>query len=337
LDLVAYLRKQLQEGYDISTLKNALLKYGYSEQEINSAVRSVYNLTEVKHTIHFSKSAFGVIIGVVATIILVVGFILYNINSTPELLDVRITSIDNEVDAGDSISFSVELFNLGSKRTYDVELRYEVVDNFGNSIGVKEETVALQTKASSSSSLSIPKDAGGSYLLKVIALYNGKTARASSSFIVNKVQECVPDCSGKECGLNGCGGSCGSCSGSSECIDFRCRQIIIEEEEEVIEEDEPEEDLDDEEISLQEIKELSKKDFSRAIGQCDDFDTVAGKDLCYLEISIEANNKLSCENIMSDIQRDQCYMNYALNNNDYSICDEITNDNLKESCELLGG
>ena len=26
-------------------------------------------------------------------------------------------------------------------------------------------------------------------------------------------QSCTPDCSGKECGDDGCGGSCGSCSG----------------------------------------------------------------------------------------------------------------------------
>jgi len=331
LDLVGYLRKQLQAGYDISILKNSLLKYGYSEQEINTAVRSVYNLTEVKHTIHFSKNTWGVMVGVVATIILIVGFILFNMDTTPELLDVRIISIDNQVDAGEDVSFSVELFNLGAKRTYDVELRYEVVDNQGNTIGVKEETVALQTKATTSSSVNIPKNLVGNYLLRVVALYNGKTARASSSFIVNEVIECVPNCLGKDCGLDGCGGSCGNCRSGFDCVDDKCNQIIIEEEPPVVDDI-----VDDDEISLQDIKELSKNDFSRAMSKCDDFETVAGKDLCYLEISIEANNKDSCTEIISDIQRDQCYMNYALNNNDYSICDKITNDNLKESCELLG-
>ena len=30
-------------------------------------------------------------------------------------------------------------------------------------------------------------------------------------------ENCVPDCSGKECGDDGCGGSCGTCGGSSTC------------------------------------------------------------------------------------------------------------------------
>ena len=33
---------------------------------------------------------------------------------------------------------------------------------------------------------------------------------------------CVPSCSGKECGSNGCGGSCGSCSGNEVCQSGLC-------------------------------------------------------------------------------------------------------------------
>jgi len=36
------------------------------------------------------------------------------------------------------------------------------------------------------------------------------------------VAECTPDCSGKECGDDGCGGSCGDCLGGSVCQDFTC-------------------------------------------------------------------------------------------------------------------
>ncbi len=35
--------------------------------------------------------------------------------------------------------------------------------------------------------------------------------------------ECVPNCAGRECGDNGCGGSCGSCEGSDVCDDGDCR------------------------------------------------------------------------------------------------------------------
>lgn len=34
--------------------------------------------------------------------------------------------------------------------------------------------------------------------------------------------ECVPNCSGMECGEDGCGGSCGFCAGTETCVSGRC-------------------------------------------------------------------------------------------------------------------
>jgi len=36
-------------------------------------------------------------------------------------------------------------------------------------------------------------------------------------------QECVPDCAGKECGDDGCGGSCGACDPGTECTEGNCK------------------------------------------------------------------------------------------------------------------
>ena len=33
---------------------------------------------------------------------------------------------------------------------------------------------------------------------------------------------CVPDCGGMECGDNGCGGSCGTCTGGATCVEGTC-------------------------------------------------------------------------------------------------------------------
>src|SRR5688572_1506255 len=33
---------------------------------------------------------------------------------------------------------------------------------------------------------------------------------------------CVPDCRGKDCGPGGCGGSCGTCGGGSDCVNGIC-------------------------------------------------------------------------------------------------------------------
>jgi hypothetical protein len=34
--------------------------------------------------------------------------------------------------------------------------------------------------------------------------------------------DCVPDCTGKTCGDDGCGGSCGACEGETECVEGNC-------------------------------------------------------------------------------------------------------------------
>jgi hypothetical protein len=33
-----------------------------------------------------------------------------------------------------------------------------------------------------------------------------------------KKNKCNPDCTGKTCGSNGCGGNCGSCAGTEACL-----------------------------------------------------------------------------------------------------------------------
>ena len=37
--------------------------------------------------------------------------------------------------------------------------------------------------------------------------------------------QCQPDCSGKECGEDGCGGTCGSCNGSEVCDGGKCKDV----------------------------------------------------------------------------------------------------------------
>lgn len=36
------------------------------------------------------------------------------------------------------------------------------------------------------------------------------------------VAQCVPSCSGKQCGNNGCDGSCGTCETGKECVNYQC-------------------------------------------------------------------------------------------------------------------
>ncbi len=51
----------------------------------------------------------------------------------------------------------------------------------------------------------------------------GTGADGSGSFPISCPWECTPECSGKECGDDGCSGSCGTCNGvQDECVDGSC-------------------------------------------------------------------------------------------------------------------
>lgn len=42
-----------------------------------------------------------------------------------------------------------------------------------------------------------------------------------------KIKECVPNCEGRTCGSDGCGGSCGACTGELKCVLGTCMKICI--------------------------------------------------------------------------------------------------------------
>jgi endonuclease/exonuclease/phosphatase family metal-dependent hydrolase len=61
---------------------------------------------------------------------------------------------------------------------------------------------------------------------QVIDAYSDTNMKASDHFPVivkfKYKESCVPNCLGKQCGSDGCGGSCGSCSGENVCTKGNC-------------------------------------------------------------------------------------------------------------------
>jgi len=43
----------------------------------------------------------------------------------------------------------------------------------------------------------------------------------------NTCEPCSPDCTQRECGSDGCGGSCGTCSGTDLCLAGRCEDVFL--------------------------------------------------------------------------------------------------------------
>ena len=62
--VVDYIKSMLQQGYDISKIRNVMLDYGYSNNDIDDAVKEVYHPT-VRHEIHLSGATIFAIMFVI--------------------------------------------------------------------------------------------------------------------------------------------------------------------------------------------------------------------------------------------------------------------------------
>ncbi len=349
-----YIRDLLQKGYDISAIKNSMLKYGYSNSEIDEAVKEIYHPT-IRHEIHLSRTTIFVIVFIVLTIGGVAFFFLYNQEKSPEqLLDLNLEPVKTTVAAGDSISFLKEISNLGSAKRYDIFIRQEVSDpKTSKIITQKTETRAIETSGSTKTIIEVPQETKpGNYLLKVVVEYHGKSATATLPIKIVSTKSVE----GKETCFDGivnqdeegidCGGVCKPCEGldcndNNPCTDDKiednicvhnpitpcCGNGICEGKESCAADckDTSHETLDD-------IKEIAKSNPMEALQKCNQIDVPVLKDTCIKNIGEVQNNKDYCSKIESQKIKDQCYSSIAKSSNDNSICEEISNDGIRDSC-----
>ena len=220
--LSSYIQEQLGRGFSFETIKSHLLKYGYTGEMVDRAFSEARH--EIRHTIHLSKTT------LVAVMLLSLGFIiagasLYFINQAPkaprQLLDLKVNIMNNEIMQNEKLEFNVELLSLGAIKRYDVALSYIVTDSSNKMISSKTETIALETRASIKSEISLPKNAQpGNYILKVRAEYGGKAASASDTFAVSGPAKDSCFNSAKDSDEEGidCGGACKPCPTCSDRI-----------------------------------------------------------------------------------------------------------------------
>ena len=219
--LSSYIQEQLSRGFSPQAIKNHLMKYGYPKKAI---VRAFNELKpEITHTIHLSRTT------LIAIIILSFGFIilgssLYFINqpkAPKQLLDIKVDIINNELKPDDKLNFNVELLSLGAVKRYDVVLNYFIAGSNNKIVTSKTETVALETRASKTSEIIIPKNTpAGIYVLKVSADYNKKIASASDTFRISPLtkETCFNDIQDEDEEGIDCGGSCKPCPTCSDGI-----------------------------------------------------------------------------------------------------------------------
>jgi len=359
--LIDYVRNLVQKGYDISAIRNILLKYGYAGSEIDEAIKASFNPT-VKHVIHLSHTTALVIIFVFASLLGVSSIYYYGSSRAPaKLLDLNLEPITTTAEPGQPVIFLKELSNLGSSKRYDVEITQEIISKAtSRSITQKTETRAIETFGSTQTKMLVPDDAkAGDYILRVIVEYDNKKAVATLPIRIiasSKKETCFDGINNQDEGGIDCGGMCRQCEEQAlECDDSNqctsdsiegnecinnpiepcCGNSICEEQEESCAADCKKAEYPSfSSGTLDEIKELAKANPSKALQQCNQLEVPEQKDECIANIGEVQRNKNYCTQIINARTKDLCFLNIAKAINDDSLCEEVSIDSRKDSCYM---
>ncbi len=359
--VVDYIKALLKKGYDISAIRNVMLKYGYTNKDINEAVNQI-NQPTIRHEIHLSKATIFVIIFAVIALAGVSVYIYYPSKTPTRLLDLKLEPISTTAQPGSNIAFVRQISNLGPSKRFDVSMRQELLESSTfKVVSFSTDTVAVETSSSTQSKISVPSDVNpGDYILRVVASYDNKKAIATFPVkILSKGQEanateenCFDGIKNQNEEDADCGGICGpckilKCNDDDLCTDDRlengkcvnspivpcCSNNVCEEgEKESCAKDCGE--VEEPSINLDDIKKTAKYDPAKASQQCNTIEIPDLRDTCVGNIGEVQKNKNYCTKILSARIKDLCYSNIAKISNDNSICTEVLSDGVRDSCYM---
>lgn len=371
--LVRYIREQIRQGYDISSIKGYLLRYGYPEGQINEALQFAYPPTEVRHVLHPSKTTIALIVAAVCSLILISAavFMFLGSGKTPkQLLDVKIELVSSSVEYGSNLMFTVELFNLGKIARYDVSLRHEIYNLRDEFVIFKEETIALETRASSSVSLSLGGTPPGSYYVKTTAFYGGKSAKATSSFrIVKKgeipteepkeepeeepVRETMPEITRGMCPISCSDGDSCTRDYCNEGTNYECRHDkmfpccgngVCESSENYnncladceAPADQGEGIFEGKTIweKVEMIADIAKRDKEGALRYCEGIEQTNFRYDCFTKVAASSKDDGVCEKIEDEAYKDYCYRNFANENRNSEVCAKVIKESKRDQCYM---
>jgi len=362
-----YVKGLVQKGYDASAIRNFLLKYGYTNDEIDGALKAGFNPT-IRHEIHLSHTTVFVIMFVFLSLLGAATFFYYTPSSAPtKLLDLNLEPVTTTVEPGQDIIFLKELSNLGSSKRYDVVIRQELIDGKTNKIVTQKiETRAIETFGSTQTKIQVPKDAKtGDYTLRAIVEYDGKKAVATLPIKVAafaRKESCFDGIKNQNEEAADCGGVCRPCEPQSEgCSDSNpCTNDIIENGacmhnpiipccgNSICEQGENQNSCTSDckngnapsnanpagAISIDDIKELAKTNPGSALQQCGQIEVPDLKDECIGNIGEVQRSKSYCMQVSNARIKDLCYSNVAKLTSDNTLCGQISTDSRRDSCYM---
>ena len=349
--IVDYIRNQIQKGHNLSAIRNILLKYGYTNKDIDEALNEVYHPT-IRHEIHLSRTTIFVIIFVFVSLVGAALFVYYPPKGHAKLLDLNLEPIKTTAMAGESIIFIKEISNLGSLKRYDVVIKQEILDpRTFKPITEKTETRAIETLGSTQTRIEVPPETmHGDYVLRVIIDYDGKKAVATLpvKILTSSRNETVKAVEMTKCeDTNSCTEDMLQddvcvhkpivpCCGNSICEESEkqmCKKDCPEAK--APETKTPETPIEPSpHRTIEEIKELAKTNPKNALEECGKIEVGGLRDECISKIGEAQRDKTYCSKIGSVRTKDICYSNIARYASDSSICEEISTDGIKDSCYM---
>jgi hypothetical protein len=360
--LVKYIREQIRAGYDINTIKNYLLKYGYPKSRVNEALQFAYPPTAIKHVVHPSRTTIVLIVSIVCSLVLIAAAGFMFLRPGSQLLDVEIDLVSDSIEPGESLGFTTQIFNLGKAKGYDVSLKYEIYDLKDKLVKFKEETIAIETRASSSVVIELGGVEPGNYYLKATAFYSDKTARATSSFrVVKKTEDVEPEVIEPEIPAEPVKACPFSCDDYDKCTNDYCSQEtgyecrhdkispccgngVCEDKENYencladckVPAGKEEGILGGKPVweKIEIIKDIAKTDKNKALGYCNEIEQTSFRYDCLSKVAVSSDDDNICVNIEDDSYKDSCYKEFATTNKNSEVCAKIIKDSKRDQCYM---
>ena len=253
--LVDYVKKEVAQGFSVDQIRVALVKYGYSQIQIDEAINSYNSQLNQKGQIHqtttvkkpFNKKILFIAGGIILLAVLIISIISFMggpESFTKQETTISFSAITTTIGPGQEIIFNKKATsNVQTK----ISLSYQLLDKKDNIILTEYENLDIKNSITAQTKIQIPSNAKlGDYKLKIISKYNNQE---NIDFIQIKLFEdsSLPSCFDNLLNQNeekiDCGGPCDPCRTCptncddqdictedfcNEQTDFKCRHTILD-------------------------------------------------------------------------------------------------------------
>jgi len=315
--LVSYVQQYLDKGYTAVELRHWLLQQGYPAKQVDEA------LHQPKHHVHHvaGESLAKIFIVIFLAGVIVVGSY-FGINAifyqSTALLDFSLDSENTLLQAGDDVSFYVNLVNLGAGR-FDVVLTHSLIGPNNEVLDKKEETLAVETSARVLRTLKTPKGLpAGRYVIKSEADYAKQEAIASFEITVTSEVNTQPPITPP---TNNPPSNNPTPPSPPVIPPTNTPPVLPTATNEFTQ-------------TLNKVKTLGSSQPTTAIGWCNDLPEQAQQATCHFELAKVVNQHGYCDAIPVVATRDACYFHF-MNQGEYGMCNQFSQEETQELCSQL--